>query len=502
MLSVLPMLHALVSLVSSSSLLVPARNVFLYVDPCQERLHVLPSLERRDCECVLLHSRAAAAAILRRLDESADDADDVRERVDANVVPPVGGEVEWLRTVIPGDFTLCGVLCGSDGGLADAERLQHALSPTRSNGINPARRDKYSMVEAMRAAGLAAAAQARPRCWDESLSFIRTQKLPVVLKPRRGQASVLVGLAKSEEAAERMDAVLRDSSVSIDDAGLVQSTDLRCSSPSPSPTPPCDKVVIQQFIEGEEWVVDTVSRDGEHKALALWRYDKGAANGAPFVYFCDELRPVSGKMEASLIAYAFEVLDALGWRWGACHIELKLALNLQTPLKSELGAEAGKEGDADESGSAETAPTPVLIEINAGRWNGVEFQQLVSICTGYDSYEACLDAYLDRSAWDQIPAAPPQELRGCARLVKLVSSVEGELAQLPGSAAGHASTLNAMESLLRFEPEPSEVGEAVSVTVDLATCAGYAHLLHADETVVQYDYEALRKLQPSLFKVR
>jgi hypothetical protein len=31
--------------------------------------------------------------------------------------------------------------------------------------------------------------------------------------------------------------------------------------------------------------VDTVSREGKHKAVAVWRYDKGEANGAAFVYF-------------------------------------------------------------------------------------------------------------------------------------------------------------------------------------------------------------------------
>ena len=35
------------------------------------------------------------------------------------------------------------------------------------------------------------------------------------------------------------------------------------------------------MLEGEEWVVDTVSRAGEHKCVALWRYGKGEANGAP-----------------------------------------------------------------------------------------------------------------------------------------------------------------------------------------------------------------------------
>ena len=33
-------------------------------------------------------------------------------------------------------------------------------------------------------------------------------------------------------------------------------------------------VLCQEFLAGIEWVVDTVSRQGEHKVVALWRYDK------------------------------------------------------------------------------------------------------------------------------------------------------------------------------------------------------------------------------------
>lgn len=48
-------------------------------------------------------------------------------------------------------------------------------------------------------------------------------------------------------------------------------------------------VLVQEWIEGVEYAVDTVSRDGEHKVTAMWRYDKRPVNGGPFVYFCTEL---------------------------------------------------------------------------------------------------------------------------------------------------------------------------------------------------------------------
>ena len=80
---------------------------------------------------------------------------------------------------------------------------------------------------------------------------------------------------------------------------------------------------MQEFLAGEEFAVDVVTRDGEHKCVALWRYQKGEASGAPFVNFADELIAVTGERELALVQYAFAALSALGWRWGSAHVELK-----------------------------------------------------------------------------------------------------------------------------------------------------------------------------------
>lgn len=35
-----------------------------------------------------------------------------------------------------------------------------------------------------------------------------------------------------------------------------------------------ESVLVQEFMVGTEYVVNCVSRDGEHKVVSLWRYDK------------------------------------------------------------------------------------------------------------------------------------------------------------------------------------------------------------------------------------
>ena len=472
--------HPLPALAASTGTPASPRPLLLYVDPSSERLHILPSLEERGCECVLLHSAGAAAAILKERGGADCDAE-VRARVLERMVPPPGEEAGWAEDSLglsDGTLQLMGVLCGSDGGLADAERLQDALLPERSNGIDPARRDKYLMNEAVRSAGLRAPLQCSASSWAEARGWLRANLgscYPVVVKPRRGQASVLVGLARDEAQAERMDSVLRDPGVSVS----IAAPELGAGE---------SNVVVQEFVAGDEYVVDTVSRDGEHKVLAMWKYDKGEANGAPFVYFGIDAIGVEGDVELELIAYTRRLLDALGWRWGPCHIEVKMA-------PPSRGADGGGVG-GDDGGDG---PTPVLIEINAGRWNGEEFQPLAEACNGHDALRATLDAYLDADAWREVPAQPPRELRQRGKNVKLVCSVEGALTASPSEA--HAEAFRAMPSLVRFALEANEVGETVVRTVDLDTCAGYCHLVHADAAVVEQDYRALRELQPRLFQV-
>ena len=122
-----------------------------------------------------------------------------------------------------------------------------------------------------------------------------------------------------------------------------------------------EAVLVQEFADGEEYAVDTVARDGDIKVVALWRYHKLPANGAPFVYQCSELISVAGEEERAVCDYCLSVLQAQGLRWGPTHTEIK---------HSNRG--------------------PLLIEINA-RWHAQDFPALVRACIGYDAVSSTLD---------------------------------------------------------------------------------------------------------------
>ena len=52
------------------------------------------------------------------------------------------------------------------------------------------------------------------------------------------------------------------------------------------------EVLVQEYLVGDEYVVDTVSRDGVHKCVAIWKYDKRIYNGSPVVYYGARCHPV------------------------------------------------------------------------------------------------------------------------------------------------------------------------------------------------------------------
>eukprot|EP00965_Chrysotila_dentata_P199669 6179526-Pleurochrysis_carterae.AAC.1 len=161
-------------------------RTLIYVDPVDyERALILETCELQGLKTVQLWSAPYAEMIRNRMVLN----DEQIEHLASHTAPPENFETEWAQQNLE-EFPVLGVLCGSDAGLATAERLQHVLTPSRSNGILSARRDKLQMNEALAAAGLSTAAQASISSWEEAEAFLTALPAPLhaVVKPRRGQS--------------------------------------------------------------------------------------------------------------------------------------------------------------------------------------------------------------------------------------------------------------------------------------------------------------------------
>ena len=180
----------------------------------------------------------------------------------------------------------------------------------RGNGValSALRRNKYEQVEAVRAAGLDAPAQTLARTTEDVEAWLASGRFPApfkaVVKPVEGAGSDGVSICDSADGVRAAYAAL-DGSRNV--LGLVNS-----------------QVLLQEYLRGDEYVVDCVTAEGVHKCVAIWKYDKRfVADDAPVVYFGMRLLALDSEPQlARMVEYVEGVLNAIGIEWGATHSEV------------------------------------------------------------------------------------------------------------------------------------------------------------------------------------
>ena len=251
------------------------------------------------------------------------------------------------------------VLPGAETGVELADTLSEVLH-LRTNGtaLSEARRNKYVMGETIRSAGLRAVKQLRASTWIEIESWLSEwspDPFKVIVKPIDSAGSDDVTLCLSwEEVRNAFGNIMGK----VNGLGIVNKA-----------------VLVQEYLEGQEYVLDMVSRDGEHKVAAIWAYDRRPINGAGFVLFGQRLLTADEPHCRELIDYQKRVITALGIRNGPTHGEVKWCRG-----------------------------EPVLVEVGA-RCHGAEgvWQQISDAVYGYNQVQCTIDAYLNEKAFNTLP---------------------------------------------------------------------------------------------------
>ncbi|KQB83712.1 ATP-grasp domain-containing protein [Corynebacterium oculi] len=81
-------------------------------------------------------------------------------------------------------------------------------------------------------------------------------------------------------------------------------------------------VVIQEYVEGPQYFVNLVTSEGCHLVTEVFRYGIKEGSGAPHIYSAITVDPGDGHYSGAL-EYTLSLLDALGVRFGASHVELR-----------------------------------------------------------------------------------------------------------------------------------------------------------------------------------
>ena len=249
-------------------------------------------------------------------------------RVFSNMCPEMirnhvkaGFEVDWLRTLQHEDLDstvaqlkelgCIEVLVGCESGVNLCDELTAALG-VRGNSTEQAkaRRNKFLQAELVRSSGLDAPRQVLAETLDDVEAFLKTFDdsgvipFKAVVKPVEGAGSDGVSICNAKDEVR---AAYRAFEGTKNVLGLDNYA-----------------VLLQEFLHGTEYVVDTVSRDGIHKVVAIWRYDKRDYHGSPVVYHGMRLLNLESNPElhAAMVEYTCKVLDALGIQNGAMHSEV------------------------------------------------------------------------------------------------------------------------------------------------------------------------------------
>jgi len=335
------------------------------------------------------------------------------------------------------------VLNGQDSGLELADALGDALAIPWRNPLSTsaARRDKFLMADTVRRAGLRAPRQFRSTSPREVVEWARTQSLPLVLKPTRSAGVAGVKVCRSiEQVQAAADAILAMPSY-FNEAN--------------------EAIVAQSYLEGQEYIVDSVSFDGRHKLVSLWQVDRDRSHSPRL-----EKMVVVDHNDAKyrpLIDYAFQVLDALDMRYGPSHLEIM-----------------------------DTAEGPSLVELNA-RLHGSLDPRLTTAVTGRSHVSVTVEAFLNPDRFMRT-LAEPDTFSGFCGHVLLLSSRAGELRR--DFIWDSIRRLPSFVSLKQWV----EQGQRIQVTTDLRTAMGVVGLYGPDAQTVLSDWQQVRALEAAFFE--
>lgn len=344
--------------------------------------------------------------------------------------------IEETKEVLK-EYNIVAIVAGNESGVPLADKLSHAYG-LKGNGPETTwlRNNKYGMYTALKGAGLRAGETQHVNSEDDIRKFWKEFECEkVILKFTESGASVGVKTCPSLQDALDYYKVMKDMPDYLGRHGV--------------------DILIQEYIDGIEYIVDTVSCNGKHKVTSLWYYIKSEENNN-FVYLRENLiKDITPKIQ-EIIDYDLKVLDAVQLKYGACHTEIKY----------------------DKKG-------PVLMETNP-RLHGSQGREYLKKLFGSCPTEVSLDSFTDEekfNKWPDIFEPVNIGLSFCTVLPKpMVIDISPGI-ELASHIKGYASAV-----LLRHND-----GHEYPMTIDLASSPAIYDFYGSDEYINRL-YESLRKI--------
>lgn len=219
-------------------------------------------------------------------------------------------------------------------------------------------------------------------------------------------------------------------------------------------------LMLQERIFGEEYVVDTISRNGIPALTSVLRCFKKQMPSGAIVYRGLETIMELGERERELVEYAFEAVRALGITDGPVHGEYMI----------------------DEKG-------PVLIEANCRVMGGSASADFLDKVFGHHETDVALESMLDSGYHREFAKRPYRPLR--KGYVKDFYSDRDRTI----SSSGVVPIVQNMRSFHSGWVEHAGKTNMLRETIDLETETGCVYLVHDNPEVSKKDFELLMLIE-------
>jgi biotin carboxylase len=354
------------------------------------------------------------------------------------------GDISAIMTEAK-DYKVVMCVAGSESGVELADTLsEHLNLATNGTLYSLARRNKFLMTEFVAKAGLKTVNHIQSGNGEEIIAWSKGQTdWPIVLKPLDSANGDGVLFCHTEnEIRSAFDKIISTANV------FGQKNEV---------------VLAQAFNPGHEYIINTVSCEGKHFIVEIWKITK--VKGSTAYDYAEIIGPEESEFN-SLETYTKGVLDALAIRQGASTTELKYTL----------------------SGG------PVLIETGA-RLMGNAPLSLSNDLLGFTQLSLMVESYLNPNMFLHLINSRYQpKVNSYAIGVVLISDTEGTLAKKLDT-----SEIEGLDSFHSYIID-NEPGKQLYKTTSSLNSPGEIYLLNKNRSKLLEDYAKVREIEKHLYR--
>lgn len=219
-------------------------------------------------------------------------------------------------------------------------------------------------------------------------------------------------------------------------------------------------LLVQERILGEEYIVNTVSKDGVPALTSVLHYNKKRMPSGAIIYRGIETITEPNDTETELVQYAFKAVRALGITDGPVHGEYMI----------------------DDKG-------PVLIEANCRVMGSSMPTGFLDKVFGHHETDVVLDSMLDREFYRDFSRRPYRPL-GKGYVKYFYSASERAI-----TSSGVVPILLHMKSFYSGWVENAGMTDRLQETTDLETETGCVYLIHDEAELVKKEFDLLMSIE-------